>query len=118
MTMGSPLRQLFGRFFPHLYGWTRAADADAESTLPSSRPLGVARWLNAYRSGDYVGRALWAAPASSAVYDRTAPPATLDEEGRGEWCVGGGAHTHYWDETAPDVALAIDRLVTTAAVGA
>ena len=118
VTMGSPLRQLFGRFFPHLYGWTRAADADAASDLPSAQPLGVTRWLNAYRSGDYVGRALWAAPASATVYDRTAPPDALDAEGggRGEWCLGGGAHTHYWDETASDVALAIDHFVVTAAV--
>jgi hypothetical protein len=33
---------------------------------------------------------------------------------RREFCLGRGAHTHYWDETAPQVALELDRLVTKA----
>jgi hypothetical protein len=28
--------------------------------------------------------------------------------------MGSGAHTHYWDATAPDIALELDRLVNLA----
>jgi hypothetical protein len=115
VTMGSPLRQLFGFHFPHLYGWTRAAARDASSDLPAAAPLGVRSWLNVYRSGDYVGRNLWAGASAAGVYDRAGEPPPPDAEGRADWCVGYGAHTHYWDETAPDVAAALDRLVATAA---
>jgi pimeloyl-ACP methyl ester carboxylesterase len=114
VTMGSPLRQLFGRFFPHLYGWTRADEGDAASDKPSAAPLGVSAWVNAYRSGDYVGRQLWRAATAPGVYDRTAGPPPADAEGRSEWCIGAGAHTHYWDDTAPDVARTLDNMVVAA----
>jgi hypothetical protein len=26
-------------------------------------------------------------------------------------CIGIGAHTHYWDRTAPDVAAALETLI-------
>jgi len=26
-------------------------------------------------------------------------------------CIGLGAHTHYWDRTAPDVSEQLDRLI-------
>ena len=32
-----------------------------------------------------------------------------------EFCIGAGAHTHYWDETAPEIARELDRLVGLAA---
>ena len=28
-----------------------------------------------------------------------------------EYCLGAGAHTHYWDETAPRVIRDLDRLI-------
>jgi hypothetical protein len=28
-------------------------------------------------------------------------------------CIGVGAHTHYWDHTAPDIATHIDYMVVT-----
>jgi hypothetical protein len=96
-TMGCPLRQLYHLRFPHLYAW--AGDPDPEA-------LGVVFWVNAYRSGDYVGRYLWrgeaGAPWSEATY---AGPR------RKEYCVGAGAHTHYWDGTAPQVARELDALI-------
>ena len=58
-------------------------------------------WVNVYRSGDYVGRALWSdATAGTAVGT--------------EYCIGAGAHTHYWDRTAPMIADALDRLIADA----
>ncbi len=89
MTMGTPLRQLYERCFPALYDWVAReplADRLAE--------LHLASWTNLYRSGDYIGRALGFAPGA---------------EGTSEACIGIGAHTHYWDETAPAVGEELDR---------
>ena len=84
--------------------------------------------MNAYRSADYVGRHLWrpdacdflhaSAPARSfhpwvtgrfpAIASETAPPL----RNRREFCIGAGAHTHYWDATAPHIALELDALIS------
>ena len=141
-TMGNPLRQLLTRFFPHRYQWVRASPDNGTDPLPvheGTQPvvddfthpdvhaMGLARWENAYRSGDYVGRSIWA----DEWYRRTDGG---DSEGQypqriarvephrhqagaravAESCIGGGAHTHYWDTSAPDVAERIDALVCTA----
>jgi hypothetical protein len=128
LTAGCPLRQLFGRFFPHLYGWARgdlgdaaAAGAPPGQPLPLAGPLGVAEWVNLYRSGDYVGRWLWRAAAGDArdPYARgDGPPGDLvtwDGAGCREGCVGRGGHTHYWDATAPDVGATLDAMLGRAA---
>ena len=104
-TMGSPLRQLYALRFPDLYAWVHA-----ESTGPEREPLGVDSWANAYRSGDYVGRALWRdakeSPRDPAAHLRRArSPASR------EACLGAGAHTHYWDDAAPQVGQQLDWLV-------
>jgi hypothetical protein len=138
-TMGSPLRQLYGLRFPHLYQWARhdvpgpwtePTEHIAATTGPDPSELGIRQWVNAYRSGDYVGRHLWRPDACEFAFAATpmstrhpwragsnvviaseveAPPGN-----RREFCLGRGAHTHYWDETAPQVALELDRLVTKA----
>ena len=61
-------------------------------------------WVNLYRSGDYVGRALWARDPDAqevfdperVTYDLRAPggPRVVEE------CVGPGSHTGYWSEAA------------------
>ncbi|WP_316157960.1 hypothetical protein [Cupriavidus sp. BIC8F] len=94
LTAGCPLRQLYLSRFPIWYGW--AADADYQS-------LGVSRWINVYRTGDYVGRDLWTAAATSLSKNCT----TADIS------IGGGAHTHYFDETAPEVGRIIDWMIST-----
>ena len=132
-TMGSPLRQLMNRFFPHRFWWVRDVPDNgwmplgetpdelraAGRPLPSS--LGVAGWSNAYRSGDYVGRALWL----GEWYSRTAGPDDAGRVGerlkaftaahRWEACIGAGAHTHYWDGSAPDIADHLDEIIRRAA---
>lgn len=137
-TMGNPVRQLLCRFFPHRYRWVRDEPDNGARSLdrlaptraipagatPDPAALGVASWRNAYRSGDYVGRSLWL----DEWYGRTTG---ADDEGgypepihvarrelASEMCIGLGAHTHYWDRTAPDVAHAIDALVREAAAAA
>jgi hypothetical protein len=132
-SMGNPLRQLLNRFFPTLYGWIRdypdgsgitppqrAPESTDASTTPTREQLGVEVWRNSYRSGDYVGRSLWL----NDRYARTegdddsgsfpaAPEATSFQVAPGcsESCIGLGAHTHYWNRTAPDIAAQLDELI-------
>jgi hypothetical protein len=132
-TMGCPLRQLYGLRFPYLYQWARHQntapmpkwvhnDLAIFSPLPEPNPgdLGVRQWVNAFRSGDYVGRNLWRTDACSYLWFGDAlvqlgpPPKenyTTDKHSRIEFCIGAGAHTHYWDETAPMIAQELDRLI-------
>jgi hypothetical protein len=132
-TMGNPLRQLLNRFFPTLYGWVRDYPDGSGITPPPQVPeqtstnpkplpeeLGVEEWRNSFRSGDYVGRSLW----RDGCYARTErggdsakfPEATLADSfpvapRSIESCIGLGAHTHYWDRTAPDIATQLDTLI-------
>jgi hypothetical protein len=91
-TMGCPLRDLYGARFPRLYHWARRPDPSA---------VGVRHWTNAYRSGDYIGRSLW------PEHEATDPMRT-------DVCIGAGAHTHYWDRTAPMIAEMLDDLIAQA----
>jgi hypothetical protein len=124
-TMGSPLRQLYSFAFPSLYHWainpTAAADttlAIADKAQPNPQALlGVKTWVNAFRSGDYVGRYLWRSDKAKSCWQRVnvqGTPNYISEDPaqlRREFCLGAGAHTHYWDKTAPEVAHEIDRLI-------
>lgn len=125
LTLGSPLRQLYGLRFPHLYGWARHDEGPAASRRPAPDELAVELWVNAYRSGDYVGRYLWRADGDGERYTpidaggvkawRDAP--TLAAARRLEFCLGPGAHTHYFDTTAPRIGEAIDQLIAVALAG-
>jgi hypothetical protein len=134
-TMGNPLRQLLNRYFPYLYEWVHPLPDNSMAPLngvvptkpgigchdlPDPENLGVAKWVNAYRSGDYVGRSLWL----NEWYDREVParndpdkpgPVYVAAENppgpREEMCIGAGAHQHYWDQSAPDIAEKLDELV-------
>jgi hypothetical protein len=142
LTMGCPLRQLYGLRFPHLYGWARyrlpqpsTPLTQREMPIPDTRQplpheLGVALWVNAYRSGDYVGRRLWIRDDDPARWNpatREGGEVTSDAPGqtgvdvskatRIEFCIASGAHTHYFDETAGRVGHAIDQLIAIAASG-
>jgi MFS family permease len=125
-------------------------DKISPDALPDPKKLGVTRWVNAYRSGDYVGRSLWtnewyqrtttgtglypeevhvvcepdSAPGEARPPDprhlrgsqdttATSPsvPPKMNKT-RFEFCIGSGAHTHYWDDTAPDIARCLNNLLT------
>ena len=78
--------------------------------------MNVTFWSNAYRSGDYVGRSLWVGQwlDRNVTGDTTQPPAvarTGAPRSCEEMCIGLGAHTHYWDRTAPEVAARLDQLI-------
>src|SRR5665213_208336 len=103
-TMGSPLRQLYNLRFPYLYGW---------AGFPRPAQLaGVGSWINAYRSGDYVGRGLWLEDVWTPVTALPLPALPLpNPAGTTDYCIGAGAHTHYWDNTAPAIAYQLDLLI-------
>ncbi len=132
LTAGSPLRQLYAARFPTLYRWVLGDAADARMG-PTAEGIGVRRWVNAYATGDYVGRWLWSRPAispsdpSDAMIDELATPedvyaaesvapnlatdlATLRQM---DVCLGPGAHTHYFDSDQPIVASLVDQLIVT-----
>jgi hypothetical protein len=127
-TVGNPSRQLLNRFFPYLYSWVRPNPDNGDAPLPSGpgpfeiandatpdpAKLGLHAWVNAYRSGDYVGRSLWL----SEWYTRPQYPgsphpqvASSPDGLRHEFCIGAGAHTRYMDDTAPDIAWMLDSLI-------
>jgi len=117
LTLGSPLRQLYAARFPKLYAWVLADHADRNG--PRAEDVGVDRWANAFGSGDYVGRWLWARRVKpprkyhpliddlepglgrALAYDAfdPMPPdiAALQHQAEFETCVGYDAHTHYFD---------------------
>lgn len=138
-TMGSPLRQLLNRFFPHRYWWVKDTPDNSSfgnrlpdgvappipaiprDHLPEPSEAGVSGWVNAYRSGDYIGRSLWigswlnrnGVPAPNCALNREGERTNVAGGGNAaETCIGIGAHTHYWDRTAADVATILDRLIT------
>lgn len=101
MTMGCPLRQLYSRAFPSLYDWTRLAVEMAPEKI------GLERWVNLYRSGDYVGRALIRPSDSPNTFGKE--PLTCGKFE--ERCLGEGAHVHYWDRNARDVAKELNVML-------
>jgi hypothetical protein len=124
-TLGCPLRQLYGWRFPHLYAWARHTDTTRWSRgaprfipanqLPDPTQLGVRKWVNAFRSGDYVGRYLWRSDACDYQWDWSEKGLTVSEDQAGvrrEFCIGAGGHIHYFDSTAPQIAAELNRLIS------
>jgi hypothetical protein len=114
-TMGCPLRQLYSLRFPHQYAWARHNASAWPGVEPNPTHLGVAQWVNAYRSGDYVGRYLWhpdsgGNPWQKEVYEELG----MTPSPRRELCIGSGEHTHYWDATARKIGKELDRLIAAA----
>jgi len=133
LTAGCPLRQLYAARFPTLYRWVLRKDG--AFCGPRAEDIGVRQWLNAYTSGDYVGRWLWSrdgpnddllghpladvlhpgALGRASVYDAFAPTppdgSELDVAAEAETCLGVGAHTHYFEPDQQEVAWLIDYLL-------
>jgi len=133
LTAGCPLRQLYAARFPTLYRWV--LEHKGAFCGPRAEDVGVRQWLNAFTSGDYVGRWLWtrdggkgdvlghplaealrpAALGRASVYDPFSPhpPAAADlvAASEAETCLGVGAHTHYFEPDQREVAWLIDYLI-------
>ncbi|HEX7214066.1 MAG TPA: hypothetical protein VF578_07640 [Methylomirabilota bacterium] len=114
VTVGSPLRDLYAEHFPLLYHWMGPRAPEFEVARPAASEVGAVEWVNAFRSGDYVGRAIW------TPLHRGFPIAVVGSAGRveaqrtadrTEFCLGAGAHTHYFRDDAVALAVEIDRLI-------
>ena len=125
LTLGCPLRQLYGARFPGLYAWVLARNGQVFG--PRAGDVGVQRWMNAFCSGDYVGRWLWSDAAQQSLLEHPTdyavgsdpfgrvdvyagfnptPPAEahLRQAREVEVCLGLGAHTHYFERDQVTVA--------------
>ncbi|MES2626228.1 MAG: hypothetical protein V4628_13170, partial [Pseudomonadota bacterium] len=116
VTVGSPLRDLYAKRFPLLYKWMGSHDAGFATAGPRAADLGVSEWVNACRSGDYVGRFIWTPTSDTARFrvatvDHTGSVEASREGDRTEFCLGAGAHTHYFSNDAIALAVEIDRLI-------
>jgi hypothetical protein len=87
-----------------------------EKAGPAAADLGATEWVNACRSGDYVGRFIWTPHTDAARF----AIATVGADGRvaarragdrTEFCLGAGGHTHYFSDDAAALAAEIERLV-------
>ena len=115
VTVGSPLRDLYAERFPLLYRWMGSRDAGFEHAAPAGADLGVVQWVNACRSGDYVGRFIWT-PDTDAAFGVALVGADGRVEAcragdRTEFCLGAGGHTHYFSDDAVALAVEIERVV-------
>ena len=114
VTVGSPLRDLYAAHFPLLYRWLGLNTAGFATAGPAASDIGATEWVNACRSGDYVGRFLWMPPGHGYRIARLGPDGTVEAERAGdrtEFCLGAGAHTHYFSNDAVALAIEIDRLI-------
>jgi hypothetical protein len=124
LTVGSPLRQLYGWRFPHLFAWAfdvtkisppiPAGWAIPYTRQPVPESFGLTFWINAYRSGDYVGRYIWRPRRWAFLWDPNLVTSGNNAAGnqvRQELCLPAGAHTHYFDKTAPEVGRLLDELI-------
>lgn len=120
LTVGCPLRQLYAVRFPDLYNWVRRSRNGRRGPLATD--VGVNRWINAYATGDYVGRWLWSDHTMSSTY-ANAPTSVSSaiayfQSGEREVSLGAGAHTHYFDVDNQHVGRLIDALVSWSALDA
>lgn len=106
-SMGCPLRQLYALRFPLLYGWVHQAE-QPENPAPNPAECGFSYWVNAYGSGDYVGRHLWANDDSAQRWDDTPQHIGNNAE---EFCLGAQAHTHYFDADNRLVGERLNKLI-------
>jgi len=114
VTVGSPLRDLYAERFPLLYRWMGSNAAGFATAEPSASDIGAVEWVNAYRSGDYVGRSVWTPPGHAYRIALVGPDGKVEADRAGdrtEFCLGAGAHTHYFNNDAVALAVEIDRLI-------
>jgi hypothetical protein len=114
VTVGSPLRDLYAEHFPLLYRWMGSKGEGFATAEPRAADIGVVEWVNAFRSGDYVGRHVWTPSGDAYRLALVRPDGKVDANRAGdrtEFCLGAGAHTHYFSDDAVALAVEIDRLI-------
>jgi pimeloyl-ACP methyl ester carboxylesterase len=130
LTAGCPLRQLYAARFPDRYDWV--LDQRNGRVGPAAGDVGACRWINAYTTGVFGGRWLGSdTPPAAGVplpsvdtltgrpdlYAASTAPQALAAVVAGatelDVCLGGGAHTHYFEPDQKVVAQLVDALVST-----
>jgi hypothetical protein len=116
VTVGSPLRDLYAERFPLLYRWMGSRASGFAKAAPAAADLGVTEWVNACRSGDYVGRFIWTPDRDAASFGvaMLGPDGRVEARRAGdrtEFCLGAGGHTHYFSNDAVALAVEIERVV-------
>ena len=114
VTVGSPLREVYAERFPLLYRWVGSGPAGFATAEPRAADIGAVEWVNAFRSGDYVGRFMWTPPADAYRVAEVRPGGRVEADRAGDrtqFCLGAGAHTHYFSNDAVALAVEIDRLI-------
>jgi hypothetical protein len=114
VTVGSPLRQVYAERFPLLYRWMGSGAAAFPTASPGAADIGAVEWVNAFRSGDYVGRFMWTPPGEAYRIALVGPGGRVEADRAGDrtqFCLGAGAHTHYFSHDAVALAVEIDRLI-------
>jgi len=114
VTVGSPLRDLYAEHFPLLYRWMGSREGGFAAAGPRAADIGAVEWVNACRSGDYVGRFVWTLPRHAFRIALVGSDGRVEAERAGdrtEFCLGAGAHTHYFTDDAVALAVEIDRLI-------
>lgn len=116
VTVGSPLRDLYAERFPLLYRWVDSRETGFANAAPAAADLGATEWVNACRSGDYVGRFIWTSDRDAARFGvaMIGPDGRVEAQRAGdrtEFCLGAGGHTHYFSNDAVALAAEIDRVV-------
>jgi len=119
VSVGSPLRDLYAERFPLFYRWVGSREAAFADAAPAAAELGAREWVNACRSGDYVGRFIWTPDGDAARFAVAAvgPDGSVQARRAGdrtEFCLGAGGHTHYFSNDAVALAVEIDRLIASA----
>ncbi len=117
LSFGSPIRQTYDRFFPGQYAtWYLGGTGASPASLS---PLNDT-WLNIYRPGDYVGRAVnrdsFATESNEPDTRQAIDASGLPDEGPQliEACINlPGAHTRYWG--SDHIAAHLDYLIERAA---
>ncbi len=112
ITVGSPLRRLYGRGFPAYFGPDRLAEMGALLGGPEK-----VRWRNAVRKSDYIGDYVFhdpygkarlqdAGPVDKAVLD---PPCVVPGDGDGVTLPPIHGHSDFWPD--PQVAVLTRSLI-------
>jgi hypothetical protein len=91
-------------------------DAGFERAGPAPSEIGASEWVNACRSGDYVGRFIWTPETGAESFGvaRVGADGVVEARragDRSEFCLGAGGHTHYFSDDAVALAVEIGRLI-------
>jgi hypothetical protein len=114
VTVGSPLRDLYAEHFPLLYRWMGPNAGGFAQAGPRASDIGAVEWVNAFRSGDYVGRWVWTPSEQPYRIALVGADGRVEAERAGDrtqFCLGAGAHTHYFSNDAVALAVELDRLI-------